>query len=134
MNYTPCNQSESDEKFIMQSTGRIVDLAGIVSKDTTDLIKRSVRQHVLYKKMLSSKNNKIVDIMNYICQLTELENRESALSALSKLRENNPDLAPLLWGTPAVIAALIQEVISVYPYLSGNIEMNSNHSNRCCNA
>jgi len=33
-----------------------------------------------------------------------------------------------------VIAALIQEVISVYPYLSGNIEMNSNHSNRCCNA
>ena len=158
------NDIDSDTKYIRSSTARIIDLARINEKsDTADLIQRSVRQHVEYQKRLKQHeahiqliqqqqsqqgkgggdNNtptisKIDDqnrkIMDYIQQLTELENREHALSALSKLRENNPDLAPLLWGTPAVIAALIQEVISVYPYLSGNIEMNSNHSNRCCNA
>jgi len=138
--------ADGDHEFIMKSTNKIIELADLRPKsDTADLIQRSVRQHVEYqrrinilqssnKESLSKQDDANRKIMNYIEQLTELENRENALSALSKLRENNPDLAPLLWGTPAVIAALIQEVISVYPYLSGNIEMNSNHSNRCCNA
>eukprot|EP01084_Bolivina_argentea_P139770 245852_1 len=52
----------------MQLERRIVDLSGIVS---IDLIKCNVYQHVLYKKILSSKNSII---------------------KLSKLRENTPDL------------------------------------------
>ena len=145
-------KAESNKKFISDSTRRIIDLAGLSSSsDTADLIQRSVVQHVEYEERLKhhqefvsdkerhskdkhSKKMVDVQIMDYIQQLTELVDREMALSALSNLREKKPDLALLLWGTPAVIAALIQEVISVYPYLSGNIEMNSNHSNRCCNA
>ncbi|ETO13478.1 cell differentiation protein rcd1 [Reticulomyxa filosa] len=51
------------------------------------------------------------------------------------MSENFQDLlAPLLWGTPGVIAALIQEVISVYPFLTKSIEMDNGQSNRCCNA
>lgn len=147
------HKHSDNQKFIESSTQRIISLSGLsASSDTADLIQRSVAQHVEYEQRLKqheelvsdkerhskmdkhSKKSVDVEIMDYIQQLTELVDREMALSALSKLRENNPDLAPLLWGTPAVIAALIQEVISVYPYLSGNIEMNSNHSNRCCNA
>jgi len=146
------HKAETNKKFVGDSTRRIIELADLsASSDTADLIQRSVAQHVEYEERLKhhkdfvldkerhskdkhSKKKVDVQIMDYIQQLTELVDREMALAALSNLREKKPDLAPLLWGTPAVIAALIQEVISVYPYLSGNIEMNSNHSNRCCNA
>ncbi len=51
-------------------------------------------------------------ILTYIHDLTEFDKRESALLALSKRRENFPELAPLLWGTPGVIAALFYSKMS----------------------
>lgn len=59
--------------------------------------------------------------------------REKALSELSKRREIFQDLAPLLWHSFGTIAALIQEITSVYRLLTPPI-MTSAQSNRVCNA
>jgi hypothetical protein len=59
--------------------------------------------------------------------------RESALLELSKRRESFPDLAPILWHSFGTIAALLQEVVSVYPMLSPPT-LSSAASNRVCNA
>ena len=59
--------------------------------------------------------------------------RESALLELSKKREAFPDLAPILWYSHGTIAALIQEVVSIYPMLSPPT-LSPTASNRVCNA
>jgi CCR4-NOT transcription complex subunit 9 len=53
-----------------------------------------------------------------VLDLTNSEKREAALLELSKKREEFPDLAPILWHTFGTIAALLQEIISIYPLLS----------------
>jgi hypothetical protein len=62
-----------------------------------------------------------------------LSQRESALLDLSKRREAFPDLAPILWHSHGTIAALIQEVVGVYPLLSPPT-LSPTASNRVCNA
>ena len=52
---------------------------------------------------------------------------------LSKKREEYPDLAPVLWYSYGVMAALLQEIISIYPMLSPPT-LSFNSSNRVCNA
>jgi hypothetical protein len=59
--------------------------------------------------------------------------REQALLELSKKRESFPDLAPVLWHSYGTIAALMQEIISVYPMLSPPT-LSPHASNRVCNA
>jgi hypothetical protein len=59
--------------------------------------------------------------------------RESALLELSKKRESFPDLAPVLWHSYGTIAALLQEIISIYPMLSPPT-LSPHASNRVCNA
>ena len=59
--------------------------------------------------------------------------REVALTELSKKREEFPDLAPLLWYSCGTIAALLQEIISIYPLLSPPTLLPL-ASNRVCNA
>ncbi len=59
--------------------------------------------------------------------------RENALLELSKKREDFPDLAPMLWHSFGTIAALLQEIISIYPSLSPPT-LPSPASNRVCNA
>ncbi|XP_042037455.1 CCR4-NOT transcription complex subunit 9-like isoform X2 [Salvia splendens] len=58
--------------------------------------------------------------------------REHALLQLSK-RENFQDLAPLLWNSFGTIAALLQEIVSIYPVLSPPT-LNPAQSNTVCNA
>lgn len=44
--------------------------------------------------------------------------RAEALHSLSVQREQIPDLAVLLWETPATITALLSEILSIYPHLA----------------
>ncbi|MCL7044232.1 hypothetical protein MKW94_027170 [Papaver nudicaule] len=59
--------------------------------------------------------------------------RENALLDLSKKREIFQDLAPLLWNSFGTIAALLQEIVSIYPVLSPP-SLTPGASNRVCNA
>jgi CCR4-NOT transcription complex subunit 9 len=68
-----------------------------------------------------------------VLELTDRNKREHALLELSKRREAIPDLAPLLWYSFGVIAALLQEIVSVYPLLSPP-KLKTQQSDRVCNA
>ncbi|EFA84133.1 cell differentiation family [Heterostelium album PN500] len=65
--------------------------------------------------------------------LTIPEKRENALVDLSKKRESVPDLAPILLNSFGTIAALLQEIVSIYPLLSPP-KLKALPSNRVCNA
>jgi len=78
-------------------------------------------------------NTDIKELHPLVLQLTNPEQRESALLVLSKKRENYPDLAPVLWHSYGTLAALLQEIISVYPMLSPPT-LTPHASNRVCNA
>lgn len=68
-----------------------------------------------------------------VLQLSIQEQRESALLELSKRREEFPELAPILWHSFGTIAALLQEIVSIYPLLSPP-QLTAQASNRACNA
>lgn len=65
--------------------------------------------------------------------LTDPVKREKALPELSRKREEFPDLAPILWHSYGTIAALLQEIVPIYPLLSPP-NLTTTISNRCCNA
>jgi hypothetical protein len=73
------------------------------------------------------------DIELYVQQLTNPQHRENALLELSKKRETFSDLAPFLWHSFGTVAALLQEIVSIYPMLSPPT-LNAHASNRVCNA
>ena len=75
----------------------------------------------------------MADIEQYVHQLASPQQRENALLELSKKRENFPELAPYLWYSFGTIAALLQEIISIYPLLSPPA-LTAHASNRVCNA
>ena len=52
---------------------------------------------------------------------------------LSKKRESFPDLAPILWHSVGTVAALLQEIVSIYPLLTPPT-LTAHASNRVCNA
>ncbi len=68
-----------------------------------------------------------------VLKLTIPDQREAALLEMSKKREIFPDLAPVLWNSFGTIAALLQEIISIYPMLSPPT-LSPHASNRVCNA
>ncbi|KAJ1619204.1 hypothetical protein T492DRAFT_603606 [Pavlovales sp. CCMP2436] len=68
-----------------------------------------------------------------VADLTSPDQRESALLELSKRREAFADLAPILWHSFGTVAALLQEIVSIYPLLSPP-SLTAHASNRVCNA
>ena len=52
---------------------------------------------------------------------------------MSKRRESFPDLAPILWHSTGTVAALLQEIVSIYPLLTPPT-LTAHVSNRVCNA
>lgn len=75
------------------------------------------------------------EMVQLVLQLTDVSSavRENALLELSKKREEFPDLAPILWHSFGTIAALLQEIIVIYPSLSPPV-LSASASNRVCNA
>ncbi|CAG0902336.1 unnamed protein product [Darwinula stevensoni] len=72
-------------------------------------------------------------IFQWILELSSPDTRENALLELSKKREAVPDLAPMLWHSFGTIAALLQEIINIYPYINP-ANLTAQQSNRVCNA
>ncbi|KAG9447620.1 hypothetical protein H6P81_013748 [Aristolochia fimbriata] len=81
----------------------------------------------------ANKERKMATAEQLVLDLSNPELRESALLELSKKREFFQDLAPLLWNSFGTIAALLQEIVSIYPVLSPPT-LTSVASNRVCNA
>ncbi|KAK3108712.1 hypothetical protein FSP39_014018 [Pinctada imbricata] len=69
----------------------------------------------------------------WIIELTSPETRENALQELSKKREVVPDLAPMLWHSFGTVAALLQEIVNIYPAINPP-HLTAHQSNRVCNA
>jgi CCR4-NOT transcription complex subunit 9 len=80
-----------------------------------------------------SEKERMANIYSLVLELTIPEKRETALLALSKLRETVHDLAPILWHSFGTIAALLQEIVTIYPLLSPP-KLKAHASNRVCNA
>ncbi|OTF80916.1 cell differentiation protein RCD1-like protein, partial [Euroglyphus maynei] len=72
-------------------------------------------------------------ILQLIGDLLNYETREHALMELSRKRENVEDLAVLLYSSFGAMAALLQEIISIYPTIHPPT-LNAHQSNRVCNA
>lgn len=51
----------------------------------------------------------------------------------SKKREVVPDLAPMLWHSFGTTAALLQEIVNIYPAMNP-ATLSAHQSNRVCNA
>merc|ERR1719223_2664903 len=78
-------------------------------------------------------NGGMEELLPLVLQLTNPDQREGVLLELSKKRESFPDLAPILWHTYGTVAALLQEIVSIYPLLSPPA-LTAHASNRVCNA
>ncbi|KAK7605195.1 hypothetical protein V9T40_007053 [Parthenolecanium corni] len=72
-------------------------------------------------------------IYQWVLDIPNPETREKALLELSKKRETVSDLAPMLWHTFGTVAALLQEIINIYPSISP-ASLTAYQSNRVCNA
>ena len=72
-------------------------------------------------------------VYKYINQMQDVEHREEAITQLSKVREQFPDLAVWLWYSTSTIAVLLQEIMSVYPLLTPPT-MQTAASNRVSNS
>lgn len=72
-------------------------------------------------------------IYQWLSELVTGTNRERALLELGKKREQYDDLALVLWHSFGVMTVLLEEIISVYPYLSPPL-LTVSASNRVCNA
>lgn len=81
----------------------------------------------------AAKDRKMASAEQLVLELSSQEHRENALLELSKKREIFQDLAPLLWNSFGTIAALLQEIVQIYPYLSPPT-LTPAASNRVCNA
>ncbi|RID68380.1 hypothetical protein BRARA_C00540 [Brassica rapa] len=81
----------------------------------------------------SSNNRRLSTAEQLVLDICDPNLRENALLELSKRREIFQDLAPLLWHSFGTIAALTQEITSVYRLLTPP-NMTSAQSNRVCNA
>jgi len=77
-------------------------------------------------------NDDAKQIIKCVHDLKFKERREHALVELSKKRDCLQNLAPVIWHSVGTISALLQEIISIYPYLDPS-KMTSTLSNRTCN-
>ncbi|GEQ70712.1 hypothetical protein JCM33374_g4391 [Metschnikowia sp. JCM 33374] len=72
-------------------------------------------------------------IFQWLSELVTGNNRERALLELGKKREQYDDLALVLWNSFGVMSVLLEEIISVYPFLNPPV-LTASVSNRVCNA
>lgn len=73
-------------------------------------------------------------IMQLVAMVVENRDRQAALAELSKLRDQYPDLAVILWHSIGFVSVLLQEIISAYPLLIPPTAMTTAYSNRVCNS
>ncbi|KAH0904078.1 hypothetical protein HID58_043581 [Brassica napus] len=81
----------------------------------------------------ANKDRNLASAEQLVLDLSNPELRENALLELSKKRELFQDLAPLLWNSFGTIAALLQEIVSIYSVLAPP-NLTPAQSNRVCNS
>jgi len=72
-------------------------------------------------------------LSTWICELRNPEKRDNALTELARNRDEDPDLAVLLWQSKFTVLILVQEIMAVYEYMSPPT-LTPAMSNRACNA
>lgn len=72
-------------------------------------------------------------VCDWINNLCDPDKREESLSELSKKRDSVPDLPIWLWYSFGSIAALMQEIIAIYPAIMPPT-LTAGQSSRVCNA
>ena len=82
------------------------------------------------KKRIESKEEEM--IIKWISELKNENTRVKALESLSKHSEKCYNLAIYLWYSPGTMAVLLQEIISVYQYLSSSKLTLDNSHKICC--
>ncbi|OBA25088.1 Rcd1-like protein, partial [Hanseniaspora valbyensis NRRL Y-1626] len=73
---------------------------------------------------------------NWLCSVYDPALRNDSLLNLGKNRQQFEDLGPVIWNSPGQVTILLQEIISLYPYLTGNspsLVLTPELSNRVCN-
>ncbi|XP_051133974.1 uncharacterized protein LOC127253426 isoform X2 [Andrographis paniculata] len=80
----------------------------------------------------ANKDRRMQAVEQHLRDICNADLRENVLHELSK-RDIFQDLAPILWHSFGTIAALLQEIVSIYPYLSPQ-NLSPAQSNRVCNA
>ncbi|XP_020271371.1 cell differentiation protein RCD1 homolog isoform X3 [Asparagus officinalis] len=78
------------------------------------------------------REGQMASLEQLVLDLCDRDLRENALLELLKKRVIFQDLAPLLWHSCGTIAALLQEIVSIYPFLSPP-NLSPSQSNRVCN-
>ncbi|KAI5604949.1 hypothetical protein POPTR_001G359300v4 [Populus trichocarpa] len=81
----------------------------------------------------ANKDRKMASAEHLVLDLSSPDLRENALLELSKNKDLFQELAPFVWNSFGTIAALIQEIVSIYPVLSPP-NLSPAQSNRVCNA
>jgi len=69
---------------------------------------------------------------SYILNLKDPEFKDEALKELNNRRDRIPNLAPILWYSVGTVAILLQELLSIYPFLAPPT-LNQNLTDRTCN-
>ena len=88
-------------------------LMGAASTDDSDM---SVVSSFMMNSGVSEQEKQ--DIIKHIDELKYAEKRDNALLELSRQREHFSELAPFIWHSVGTIAALLQEIVGIYPLLS----------------
>ena len=98
----------------------------------------SIDNHNVPLKMNEMKEKKRIEsneeemIIKWISELKNENTRVKALESLSKHSEKCYNLAIYLWYSPGTMAVLLQEIISVYQYLSSSkLTLDDSHK-ICC--
>ncbi|KAF7637242.1 hypothetical protein Mgra_00003207, partial [Meloidogyne graminicola] len=81
----------------------------------------------------NDKEKGVEQICQWIQELGDHDKRENALLQISKCRESVEDLAVWLWYSYGTVSVLLQEIISIYPYILPPT-LTAVQSNRVCNA
>ncbi|CAI5760289.1 unnamed protein product [Candida verbasci] len=110
-------------------------MSSTTNNNNQDYINTHIPQQQPQPSTNLSSNKALNDeqIYQWISELVTGTNRERALLELGKKREQYDDLALVLWNSFGVITVLLEEIISVYPFLNPP-NLNASISNRVCNA
>jgi len=69
------------------------------------------------QRNMNQNNAQYEKIFQNILELLDPATREQALAELNKKKDTYEDLAPILWNSFGVMTILLQEIVSIYPYL-----------------
>ncbi|KAK9084789.1 hypothetical protein Sjap_025200 [Stephania japonica] len=97
----------------------------------------ALQQQQQQQQETNNRERKVVEKM--LIEITDRNRRENAINVLSKLfnqsakKDHIYEMIPQLWNSFGCIAALLQEIVSIYPYLS-QPNLSTGASNRVSNA